>query len=139
MRRLVLALFALGAAGTLAELLLLGHTEDFRQWIPLVALSLSLPLSGLVALTPSRSTLLAFRYLMAMLVLSGIAGLYYHYTGNSEFELEMYPSLAGLDLVWESLRGATPALAPGGMVHLGLVGLLSTYRHPLLAKEVEAQ
>ena len=30
------------------------------------------------------------------------------------------------------LRGATPALAPGAMVQLGLLGLAFTFRHPVL-------
>jgi hypothetical protein len=55
-----------------------------------------------------------------------------HYHGNEEFELEMYPSLSGMQLVSETLTGATPVLAPGSMALLGVVGLASTYRHPVL-------
>ena len=36
-RRILLAILLLGVAGIIAELLLLGHTEDFYQLIPLVA------------------------------------------------------------------------------------------------------
>ena len=41
--------------------------------------------------------------------------------------------MRGLELVWEALKGATPALAPGAMAQLGLVGLAFAYRHPLLS------
>ena len=34
----------------------------------------------------------------------------------------MDPALHGLDLFWSALRGATPALAPGAMAQLGLIG-----------------
>jgi hypothetical protein len=44
----------------------------------------------------------------------------------------MYPSLGGVQLVRETLTGATPVLAPGSMTLLGLVGLAHTYGHPQL-------
>ena len=65
-----------------------------------------------------------------LFVLSGVVGLWLHYHGNVEFELEMYPGLAGFELFRESVTGATPTLAPGTMLELGLLGLLYTYRHP---------
>jgi len=42
--------------------------------------------------------------------------------------------MEGFELFKESMMGATPALAPGMMAHLGLLGLALTYRHPLLAR-----
>jgi hypothetical protein len=51
-----------------------------------------------------------------------------------EFELETYPSISGLALFKEAMMGATPALAPGTMIELGLIGLAYTYRHPLLVR-----
>ena len=41
-RGFLLTLFILGAAGTGTELLLLGHTDDAWQWVPLVLLAASL-------------------------------------------------------------------------------------------------
>ena len=69
---------------------------------------------------------------MILFVLSGLVGLILHYQGNAEFELEMYPSLNGLELFWEAIRGATPTLAPGTMIQLGLLGWVYTIRHPQL-------
>jgi hypothetical protein len=66
-------------------------------------------------------------------VVVGVLGLYYHYHGNVEFALERNPSLRGTGLIWKALRGATPALAPGALAQLGLLGLLFCYRHPALA------
>ena len=41
--------------------------------------------------------------------------------------------MGGWELVLESLTGALPALAPGTMIYLGLLGWAATFRHPLLA------
>lgn len=129
---MVLALFLLGCAGTGAELLLLEHYENWRQWLPLAALALGLVGGGAVGLRPGARSFAAFRALMLAFAIVGLAGLYLHYVGNAEFELEMYPELGGLELVWETLRGATPALAPGTMIGLGALGFLFTYHHPAL-------
>lgn len=129
---MVLGLFLLGCAGTGAELLLLEHYENWRQWLPLAALALGLVGGGAVGLRPGPRSFVAFRALMVAFAIVGLAGLYLHYVGNAEFELEMYPELSGLELVWEALRGATPALAPGTMVGLGALGFLFTYQHAAL-------
>ncbi len=78
-----------------------------------------------------------FQGTMALFVVSGFVGLLLHYQGNAEFELEMYPTLKGLELFWEAIKGATPALAPGTMIQLGLLGWAYTYRHPALIKSTE--
>lgn len=123
-RPLLRLIVLLGCAVTLFELWLLEHTEDFWQWLPLALLGVGLAAFAAEAVrpgTPTRRFLLAS---MAALVVSGFIGLGQHYAGNREFELEMYPSRSGLELLWESLAGATPTLAPAAMIHLGLLGLL---------------
>lgn len=131
---MLLGLFLFASAGTGAELLLLDHFEDWQQWIPLVLLAIGLVSGAVAGLRPRRRSLSAFRVVTAAFVAAGFVGLYLHYAGNVEFEREMYPALAGQDLVWEALRGATPALAPGTMIGLGFLGLLFTYRHPALSQ-----
>src|SRR5688572_6359325 len=130
----LLLLFALlvGMTGTLAELVLLEHTESTTQWIPLVLLAVSMIAAIIAGLRPARVTLLALRGMMATCILAGGIGLFLHYRGNVEFELEMYPGLAGRELFWKSITGATPALAPGTMIQFGLLGLIYTWRHPRL-------
>ncbi len=122
----------MGAVGTGAELLLLGHTEDLWQWVPLVLMAASLVTLGWRVVAPGAGSLRVFRVTMILFVLSGVAGLWLHYTGNAEFELEMYPALQGFELFRESVTGATPTLAPGTMLGLGLLGLVYIYRHPAL-------
>lgn len=134
LRALLLAVLALALVGTGAELLLIGHTEEIWQLLPLIAIGLGLLAIALLALRPTRATVQLFRVLMGLFIVTGALGLVLHYQGNAEFELEMRPSMAGLELVWSSLTGATPALAPGSMVQFGLLGLLCTLWHPALGR-----
>jgi len=131
-RKLVLALFLVGSAGMALELFFLEHTESLWQWLPLIALGAGI-LSGLVAaISPRRSTIRPFRMLMFAFLIVGLLGVLLHYQGNVEFALERDPSLSGLPLVWKVLRGATPALAPGTLAQLGLLGFIFSWRHPAL-------
>ncbi|HET7274987.1 MAG TPA: hypothetical protein VFI91_07385 [Longimicrobiaceae bacterium] len=129
---MLLLLVLLGTVGLGAELFLLEHTETIWQWIPLIVLGCGF-FSGLtVAFAPRRSTVLIYRGVMVVFVAAGVLGLYLHFEGNAAFELEMDESLQGIGLFWKSMRGATPALAPGAMAQLGLLGLIQAYRHPAL-------
>jgi hypothetical protein len=83
-----------------------------------------------VLATPGSASIRTHRTVMSLLMLAGIVGLYYHYQGNAEFELELYPSIAGTELFWKSIKGATPALAPLATVYLGVLGLVATFRYP---------
>ena len=131
LRRVLLALLLFGSVGTLAELYLIGHFEDWQR-VPIVLLGTSILSILLSVVRPSFATIRLLQSVMALVAVSGPWGLYFHYTGNVEFEREMYPSLEGLGLVWEAIRGATPALAPGMMILLGLLGLAYCFRHPQL-------
>jgi hypothetical protein len=133
LRRVLLAVLLFGVAGTLVELLLLEHVEDAWQWAPVVLLGLSIPLMLWLLVRPSRSAVRIFQGLMLLFVASGFIGLWLHYSGNVEFEREMYPALAGWQLFKQALMGATPSLAPGTMVQFGLIGLLYTFRHPVIS------
>ena len=135
LRGFLLLLFLLGILGTGAELLLLEHTEDVWQWTPLVMISLSLAVLIWRAAGRSRLSLRAFQATMFLFIGGGFVGLYQHYGANAEFELEMYPSRAGLELFRHALQGATPALAPGMLIQLGLLGLAYTWRHPAAKTE----
>jgi hypothetical protein len=132
LRTLLMGLLAFSIAGTAVELLLLEHFESVTQWIPLIAFAIALPAVAAAALAPRRSTVRLLQAIMLAFIAAGLAGLWLHYRGNVEFALETYPAMKGSELVWEALTGATPALAPGTMVQLGLLGLAATFRHPAL-------
>lgn len=129
LRRAVTGLLAMALVGTGAELLLLEHYEDAWQFVPLVLIGLGLLAMGWRAVRPGRASLSAFRTVMVLMVVSGALGLFLHYRGNTEFELERDPALAGFALFREAMTGATPALAPGAMMLFGLLGLVSAISH----------
>lgn len=133
LRRLLLALFFLGAAGTGAELVLLGHYEEIWQLVPLVLIALSLIVGAFWCVVGEARILRLFQLMMAACVVAGVVGVILHYRSNIEFELEISPSKGGTDLIWSALTGAMPALAPGAMLHLGLLGLVYAFRHPVLS------
>jgi hypothetical protein len=138
LRPWLLAIIAIGAVGLLAELLLLEHYESGWQWTPLVLLGVTLVAAGFVARRPSRASVRFFQTVMWLCVAAGAVGVFLHYDGNVEFELEREP-LRGWRLFWEAIRGATPALAPGALAQLGLLGLVYTFRHPALRRDSPAQ
>lgn len=125
LRRAVTGLLAMALVGTGAELLLLEHYEDAWQLVPLALIALGLIVTGWRVLRPGAASLRAFRGVMVLMIASGALGLFLHYRGNTEFELERDPALAGFALFREAMTGATPALAPGAMILFGLLGLAS--------------
>lgn len=132
-RKLGLFLLLFGHVGTVTELALLGHHETIYQWAPIIMLGLGILAAIGVLARPTSLTVKGMRGLMALyLPLSGY-GLFLHLKSNIEFELEMRPSMAGFELLRETLTGAIPALAPGAMAQLGLLGLLVCFRHPALS------
>ncbi len=120
--------FLAGAVGTAAELLLLGHTSSLWQLVPVALLGAGslVAVATLVRATPV--VVHTFRILMLACVVSGVAGVVLHYSGNAEFERELQPAAAGIELFHEAMTGATPVLAPGTMALLGVIGLLSVQR-----------
>lgn len=134
LRHLLLALILIGTVGLEVELALLRHAETRNQLIPHVALAIGLISTVAVYVRPGRATLRPFQGVMLAFLLVGALGVYLHVQGNVEFALERDPSLSGVALIWKALRGATPALAPGALAQLGLLGLIYSYRHPALAR-----
>jgi len=142
LRQLLLWASIAGISGTAVELLLLGHTEGWQQLLPVALLGLALAAFAWHLLRPTPAAAAALQTVMWLCVISGGVGVGLHYQGNAAFELEMYPEMAGLELFRETMTGATPVLAPGTMVLLGLVGLAYAFVstrliRPFHASEVE--
>lgn len=132
LRRILLGVLLLGVLGTGTELVLLDHFEDRLQLIPLVLLGL-----GFIALVwqgihQGRAAVRTLQFLMILYVMGGLTGLVLHYRGSMEFQLEVNPDLSGIELFLKAIRAkAPPALGPGAMIHLGLLGLAYAYRYPV--------
>jgi hypothetical protein len=136
-RAILLATLVLGLAGTLIELYLLEHTEDVAQRIPIFLIAAALIVLAWHAFDPHALAIRALQGTMGSFVAAGALGVMLHYRGNVEFELELHPGSMGGGLFLEALMGATPTLAPGTMIQLGLVGLAYTFRHPFLKPSTE--
>ncbi len=134
LRKLLLLTLAVSLLGTLVELLLLGHFDGITQMIPLILLGATILTLGWYMLERGPRSIHVLRVLMVVFLLSGALGTLLHYKGNVEFELEMYPDMHGWQLFAASMTGATPALAPGAMIQIGLIGLAWAFRHPALTR-----
>lgn len=117
--------------GTMLELYLLDHYEDWQQLIPLVTIGGSLVAMGWYALQRTAVYGQVFLGFLAATALSGGFGVYLHLAANLEFEQEMKPSAAFWDVFVESLSGALPTLAPASLIVLALIG----YSYHLLIKQ----
>lgn len=126
LHRLLLAIFFAGILGSIAELVFLEHYEDTWQRVPFAVALIGLVVGGWYAPTRDARSLRWFRGVLALFVLSGLIGLGLHFRGNLEFAQEQDASIRGLPLLWEVLTGATPALAPGMMIFLAVIGHAAT-------------
>lgn len=131
LRRFVLAVLTFGLFGVLADLVTLQHFEDSWQMVPLLLIGLALATIGWYLLGGGVASVRLLQILMALFLVAGVTGVILHYRGNMEFQLEMDPSLGGWDLFSKVIHAkAPPALAPGAMAQLGLLGLAYAFRHP---------
>jgi len=135
LRRFVLVLLALGLAGTTVELLLLDHAESPLQLLPFIVIGLSAASIVWHLASPRGVTVRAIQIAMALMIIAGLTGLVLHYRGSLEFQIDIDPKQSGWELFKKVVRAkAPPALAPGVMAQLGLLGLTYTFRHPALAE-----
>jgi hypothetical protein len=125
--RALMAIFFFGSIGTGVELILLEHTEDLWQQAPLVLLGVACAQLAVLGIRPSAVGVRMFQLNMIAFIAIGLVGVFLHYQGNVEFELELQPDSTGFMLFRDAMKGATPALAPGTMMLLGALGLLYTY------------
>jgi hypothetical protein len=127
-RRVILGVLLLGMAGLLVELFLLGHYEDFSQWMPLAVLPAGLVAIGLEGIHRRAWTLRIVKLIMVAFIVIGLLGIYFHFRGSREFQLEMDPSMGGTSLIWHVLRAKSPpTLSPGTLVQMGILGLGYAY------------
>jgi len=135
LRRYLLALLAFGLVGTGTELLLMGHYEDPWQLVPLGLVAVALVVIAAHAMGGSARSVHVLRAVMGLLMLGAAAGIVLHYRGNLEFQIDMDPTASQWELFKKVVRAkAPPALAPGVLAQMGLLGLIYTYRHPALRR-----
>ena len=114
LRRLLLAVLTLGLLGTGAELVAFDHFEDVWQAIPIGLILVALAVVFWNATAVSPASVRAMQLLMGAFVAAGLLGIYLHYVGNLEFQLEMDPSQSRWALFTNVIQAkAPPSLAPG--------------------------
>ena len=120
--------------GTIIELFLAKHYDDPVQLIPFALCGVGLVAVAAALRRPQRTSLLALRGVMGLLLLSSLLGVYEHLANNFAFELDMRPSAIWSDVWFQALRGAAPLLAPGILAVAAVVAIAATYAHPALAR-----
>lgn len=134
LRRVLLVIFLVGAVGAAADLFLLEHFEDKLQLIPLGLLGLAVLVLVWHVIHRGPASVRVLQGVMILFVVAGFVGLVLHYQGSAEFQLEVNPDLSGMELFTKAIRAkAPPALGPGAMINLGLLGLAYAFRHPILS------
>lgn len=131
--------FLLGVAafifiGTVAELYLLEHYEETQQWIPIILSIVGFFISAAAWRKPGRNILIVFRWIMGLIALASLYGMYLHFMGNYQFTLEINPSFSAAEAIWPAIKGSYPLLAPGILFLSAILGYAATYRHPELEK-----
>ena len=133
LRRFLSAILLFTTAGTFVELVLLDHYEDWWQRIPLVLLGLTAVVLFWHGVRGGGASVRAVQVVMGLLVAGSIIGMVLHYRASAAYFREMDPTTGGWPLVSKVLHSkAPPALAPGVLLQMGLIGLAFTYRHPAL-------
>lgn len=131
----MLGLLVIGTLGIGTDLLLLGHYEDAWQVLPLILIGLALAAIVWHAIRGSAASVRALQIVMTLCAISGMIGVVLHYRASMEFQLESGAVSGGWPLFWKTIHAkAPPALAPGAMTQLGLLGLLYTFRHAALTR-----
>jgi hypothetical protein len=138
MRPLILAILFVGLFGMGAELLLLQHTGSVWELIPLVLIGLALVILTWHAITEHPASIRSVQGIMGLFLIAGVAGIALHYQSSMEFKLETNAALSGWPLFWSVMTAKTPpALAPGAMIQLGLLGFVYSYQHPARYAEIK--
>jgi hypothetical protein len=128
LRRALFVTLLVGVAGTLLELVLLEHYEDAWQVAPLTLLAGSLVVLVWHGARPSTVNVFALQLFMALIVVSGVLGVWFHYQGGAEFQREIDASQSTWAVFKKVIRAkAPPMLAPGLMTQVGLVGFVYLY------------
>jgi hypothetical protein len=135
LRRFLLVLAVILFAGALVELWLVGHTEDWIQWIPFV-LSIAGSIAALIVLLrTSAATVRLLRVGMVIIVLGTLFGIYQHIAGNIAFAREVDRNASTEKLIRRGLDGGNPLLAPGILAVAAVLGLGATYKYEVTRQD----
>lgn len=139
LRSFLLTLSASMCVGTIVELFLAKHYDEPMQLVPFVLCGIGLIAVAAAWRVPRRTTLLALRAVMGLLLVGSLLGVYEHLASNFAFELEMRPGAVWTAVWLPALRGAAPLLAPSILALAGVIAIAATYEHPALERADSTQ
>lgn len=146
LRRCLLALVGLSAAGTAVELAMLRHWNGPLQLLPWVALAVVGIAAGLLARRPSRRMVQTVRVLALAVAVSAAAGVYVHVEENyqsgplDQRYTSTWDTMPAAARWWAAVSktvGPAPPVAPGVLAQAALGLLFATVRHPALTPAPE--
>ena len=144
LRRSLIGLASIAAAGTGLELVLLRHWDNALEWIPFVALVVLGVAVVVLAARPGRRAVRFVRALAVLVAIVGAIGVFIHVRSNYEAApldfryTDSWPTtaepirwlLAATDTV-----GPSPTLAPAAITFAAIALLAATLRHPALTED----
>lgn len=129
LRRVLHLVVLAGLAGMAVDLTFIEHHESAQQILPFGAMGIAAAALLWRLAAGTRRSAVAAQAAMALLLVTGGAGVGLHYQGSAAFHLESDPTTGGWPLLRKTLEStAPPVLAPMNLALLGLVGLASMYR-----------
>jgi hypothetical protein len=139
LRRGLLGLAVLGAAGTILELVFLRHWNGATQLIVWQGVAALLVALVLLVRSPSAGGVRAARWLALVVVVIAVVGIGLHVNENLDAGpldrnyAATWDGLTALEQWWLAITGGVgpaPVLAPGALAEIALCLLLATLRHP---------
>src|SRR5262245_32341948 len=131
-RSIILAVIVIGLMGTGLELVFVDHFEGTAQWVPIVLICLAFLVLGAYGLVRVAALLRVFQAVMIMFIVSGFAGIAFHFQHDVQHAEKDHPGIQGTELFQSAVAQEAPLLAPGTMIELGILGLAYVFRHPAL-------
>jgi hypothetical protein len=96
--------------------------------VPLCLIGLALVVVLWHVVRPHAGNVRALQVLMGIFLFAGFVGVLLHLKGAAEFQMEIDPSQPRWEIFTKAIYAkAPPALAPGVMMQLGLLGLIYAY------------
>ena len=132
LRLFLLVVAAATFLGISLELWFADHTQEFLQLVPFATVGLGFLSVTLVAARPGPASIWLLRLVMLAVAFVSLLGVYEHLRANYDFEREIRPNAATLEVAEQSLHGVAPALAPGSLALAALLAVGATKSHPVL-------
>jgi len=117
---------------TITELIFVSHWNETIQFLPFALCGLGLITVTIAYARPSNRSVKMLYWSMMVIGLCSFIGFYEHLVNNLSFWLEIQPNATIWELIVATFNGGIPVLAPGILLLGAVIGLLATYRHPLL-------